>query len=265
MLKSVVHHTNVEYKGLKSPQLKRGGGEGGGGGCCQFLRGGGGCQFLLGFVTALSLLYLAHLGIEVYLSTTSSERVHVASGEVSNAWPTPPPHTQVAKVARYVVHISEWASVATISTADPIVGYPFANIVSVSDGPVNEASGIPYIYITRMDLTGHDLLSDPRATISLSEAQSDYCHNAGYDPEDPRCARVLLSGSIVEVKNGSAEAAFARTALFSRHPEMEFWPAGHHFFFAKLNISHIYVLDYFGGASEVSVEEYYSAQPFPPT
>lgn len=41
------------------------------------------------------------------------------------------------------------------------------------------------------------------------------------------------------------------------------FPPDHHFFFAKLNISHIYVLDFFGGAAEVSVQDYYHATPFP--
>lgn len=37
---------------------------------------------------------------------TSRESVQVASGKLQTSWPTPPPHTEVARVARYVVHIS---------------------------------------------------------------------------------------------------------------------------------------------------------------
>ncbi|KAK3884089.1 hypothetical protein Pcinc_011625 [Petrolisthes cinctipes] len=226
-------------------------------------RGGVSRPFLFGFATALCLVYLMDLGFEAYKFATLRETVQVASGELQTSWPPPPPHTEVARVARYVVHISDWASLATISTAAPIKGFPFANTASVSDGPVGLSSGTPYFYISNLDFTGRDLLTDARTTVSLSEAQSDYCHTSGFDPEDPRCARILLSGSIVEVKNGTEEATFARTALFSRHPVMETWPTGHHFFFAKLNISHIYVLDFFGGASDVSVQDYYKATPFP--
>ncbi|XP_050707953.1 protein CREG1-like [Eriocheir sinensis] len=212
--------------------------------------------FFAGFITALLITLIS--GTVFQLCLYSSNPVVVSSGAARHTWPAPPPHEEVARVARYVVHISDWASISTISTAPPIKGYPFGNIISISDGPVTKATGTPYAYLTRMDLSGKDLLDDARATLSLSEAQSDYCRNHDFDPENPQCARVLLTGTMLEVKNGTSEADFARTALFSRHPEMEFWPAGHHWLFMKLNITHIYVLDYYGGANEVSVDEYYN-------
>ncbi len=51
-------------------------------------------------------------------------------------------------------------------------------------------------------------------------------------------------------------------ALFSRHPVMADWPADHDWFFAKLAIQQVAVLDYFGGAKYVPLEEYYAATPF---
>ena len=42
------------------------------------------------------------------------------------------------RMARYICHNSEWAAMATIAAREPIVGYPFANIFSVSDGPVGK-------------------------------------------------------------------------------------------------------------------------------
>lgn len=219
-----------------------------------------GCQFfIMGIATALSL---ASLALAVYQATSTHQSVHAISEGVVSAWPTPPPHEQVTKVARYVVHTSAWASIATISTALPIQGFPFANIISVCDGPVNKSSGVPYMYMTRFDLSGKDLLSNDKATLSFSEAQSDYCSKEDFDPEDPRCARVLLTGHIIELKNGTTEANFAQNALFSRHPIMKSWPSDHHFFFAKMDIVHIYVLDYFGGPSEVNVDEYFKTDPF---
>lgn len=59
---------------------------------------------------------------------------------------------------QYVGVSPDWASISTISTAAPIKGYPFGNIISISDGPVIKATGTPYVYITRMDLSGKDLL-----------------------------------------------------------------------------------------------------------
>ncbi|KAG0714749.1 Protein CREG1 [Chionoecetes opilio] len=213
--------------------------------------------FFFGFIIALVLILMSGSLFQLYLH---HNRVTSSSGAQIHTWPGPPPYDQVARVARYVVHISEWASIATVSTAGPIAGYPFGNIISMSDGPVAKASGTPYAYITRMDLSGKDLMKNPRATLSMSEAQSDYCQAHDLDPEDPRCARVLLTGTMVEVMNGTAEADFARSALFSRHPAMESWPIGHHWIIVKLNIAHIYVLDFYGGANEVDVVDYYNAE-----
>lgn len=44
------------------------------------------------------------------------------------------------------------------------------------------------------------LQKDARATLSISEAQSDYCRQHDFDPENPQCARVLLTGTMQEVR-----------------------------------------------------------------
>ncbi|KAK8404148.1 hypothetical protein O3P69_000306 [Scylla paramamosain] len=109
--------------------------------------------------------------------------------------------------------------------------------------------------------TFQQLQKDTRASLSVSEAQSDYCQKHDLDPEDPRCARALLTGTVEEIKNGTREAEFAKTAMFSRHPVMETWPQkNHNWIFVKLKIEHIYVLDYFGGPKEVDVVDYYNAE-----
>ena len=70
----------------------------------------------------------------------------------------PPPPEAAARMARYIVHNSDWASMATLSTRDPIAGYPFASVFSVSDGSdVKESSGIPYLYMTPLDMSVKDL------------------------------------------------------------------------------------------------------------
>lgn len=68
-----------------------------------------------------------------------------------------PPHDQVARVARFVAHQCDWASMATISTHKPAVGQPFSNAFSVSDGPEGSGSGVPYMYLTRMEISVQDL------------------------------------------------------------------------------------------------------------
>ena len=94
----------------------------------------------------------------------------------------------------------------------------------------------------------------------MSLAQTGYCRKMNYDPEDPRCAHVILTGEFVKLDSTSSEGEFAKSALFSRHPIMPDWPTGHHWFFAKLDIKNIIVLDFFGGAITVPVQDYFSAQ-----
>ncbi|XP_037619141.1 protein CREG1, partial [Sebastes umbrosus] len=149
-----------------------------------------------------------------------------------------PPHDQVARVARFVAHQCDWASMATISSHQPVIGQPFSNTFSVSDGPEGpegSGTGQPYLYLTRMEISVQDLQVNSAASLSMSLAQTDYCRQQGFDPQSPLCAHIILSGSVVEV-NGT-EADFAKKSLFSRHPEMIDWPSDHDWFFCKFNIT----------------------------
>jgi len=173
----------------------------------------------------------------------------------------PPPHSEVARMARYITHKSNWCALATVSVREPIVGFPFANIFSVSDGPLDNSSGVPYMYISPWEISAHDLRHNNQTSITMSLAQGTYCSRMNYDPEDPRCAHVILTGVFVKVEENTEEEQFAKVALFSRHPIMPEWPEDHGFFFAKLEIKNILVLDFFGGAKTVPVDEYFSATP----
>lgn len=53
--------------------------------------------------------------------------------------------------------VQEWTSMSTISTHEPLVGYPFVNVFSVSDGPVGNSTGIPYFFLTDMEISMQDL------------------------------------------------------------------------------------------------------------
>uniref|UniRef100_A0A6B2F091 CREG-like beta-barrel domain-containing protein n=1 Tax=Bothriechis nigroviridis TaxID=88079 RepID=A0A6B2F091_BOTNI len=172
-----------------------------------------------------------------------------------------PPHQETARVARFVAHVCDWGALATISTQDPPMrGQPFANVFSVSDGPVGKGSGVPYMYLTELEISVRDLKVNANASLTMSLAQTSYCKKQGYDPQNPLCAHVIFYGVVEKVQNGT-EADFAKTALFSRHPEMAFWPKGHNWFFAKLNIINIWLLDFFGGIKIVTPEDYFNAVP----
>lgn len=173
----------------------------------------------------------------------------------------PPPHDQVARMARFIAHNSDWAALATIATREPIMGFPFANVLSISDGPLDNSTGVPYIYISPWEISARDLSHNNKASLTMSLAQSGYCAKMDYDPEDPRCAHVILTGEFIKLEPESEEEEFARNALFTRHPIMSDWPAGHHWFFAKIDIQNILILDWFGGAVTVPVQDYFEVKP----
>ncbi|XP_073524664.1 protein CREG1 isoform X2 [Phyllobates terribilis] len=170
-----------------------------------------------------------------------------------------PPRNETARVARYVAHKCDWGALATLSSHEPVRGLPFANVFSVSDGPRGQSGGVLYFYLTTMEISVQDLQVNANTSLTMSLAQTPYCRQEHYDPQSPLCAHVIMSGSIQEV--AAAESDKAKTALFSRHPEMATWPHDHNWFFAKLNITNIWVLDYFGGIKTVTPEEYYQAKP----
>lgn len=48
--------------------------------------------------------------------------------------------------------------------------------------------------------------------------------------------------------------------LFSRHPQMQGWPKGHNFSIYELQIEAIRLLDFYGGAAEISSKDYFAAE-----
>ncbi|XP_044761405.1 protein CREG1 [Coccinella septempunctata] len=173
----------------------------------------------------------------------------------------PPPFWQKALMARYIIHTTGYVSIATISVQDDIKGYPFATIKSISDGPADNSTGNVYFYMSDMELSQQDIEKDSRCTILASLADVGYCEEKKYDPQDPRCAKAILTGRLVRVSNETSEYDFAKSALLEKHPAMKSWPTDHGFFVSKLDIEQIEVLDFFGGISKVSKEDYFNATP----
>jgi len=100
---------------------------------------------------------------------------------------------------------------ATISSRRDILGYPFANVFSLSDGAnLKESSGVPYFYLTPLEMSVKDLRKDTRASLTMSLAQGTYCKEKHLDPEDPRCAHVILTGHIVPVRTKYEYKSYSR-------------------------------------------------------
>ena len=177
-----------------------------------------------------------------------------------------------AKTARWMVHTLNWGVLSTISSRLPD-NVPFGNVYSFVDGPCNSSTGIPYFYGTFMDQTFKDMKQHPQASFTLSEnslasvcgAEAlSYCqttvpptsHAWRGDPESPLCARLTLTGTLVPVDTDSIEYQHALSALLTRHPQMKDWPTDHNWIIAKLELQDVWLIDYFGGATIIPVQEY---------
>ncbi|XP_077783726.1 protein CREG2 [Podarcis muralis] len=169
------------------------------------------------------------------------------------------PHEQAARAARFLIHSSSWGFLATRSAQEKIRGAPFGNCLSISDGPTDNSTGIPFFYVTPKDNTVADLMKNSVASLTLPEAEGDICRKTIVDPDDPRCVRLILTGQMVTVP--LEEMEFAKQALFSRHPAMRKWPRNYEWFFMKMNIEHVWLQNWYGGIAAIAVEEYFKAVP----
>ena len=61
-----------------------------------------------------------------------------------------------------------------------------------------------------------------------------------------------------------SEYDLAKTALFERHPVMSEWEQNesHAFYLAKLEISHLWLIDWFGGGYEMPLEDYFNGSDY---
>ncbi|ETW09232.1 hypothetical protein, variant [Aphanomyces invadans] len=136
------------------------------------------------------------------------------------------PHEQSARTARWLVHKNSWATIAT--TSIHLNGAPFAGLASYSDGIGNSpenATGNILFYLTPMDSTGQDVAKNPHVSVGIAMAQLGHCI---MDAQDPTCWKATISGKLLPVEGDAAKRA-ALQVLYSKHPQMSWWPAGHGF------------------------------------
>jgi hypothetical protein len=109
-----------------------------------------------------------------------------------------------------------------------------------------------------------------RASLSLSEAallgdqgfvwrQKCKIGSGLGDPENPPCARLVLTGTLSKVAAASDEEGSARAALLKKHPSFAMYPKDHGFYVAKMDIETLWLIDMYGGAKIVSPGEYFGA------
>merc|ERR1719291_794896 len=182
-----------------------------------------------------------------------------------------PPFWEKAATARWMANTLDWGTLSTISTRSDgaSVGEAFGNPYSFADA----SSGIPYFFASMLDASMIDIFGEesakPRASFALSEAQitdpgfimRQFCSVGTFigDPENPTCARLVLSGTMVKIEANSTEDKTARAALFKRHPSFSQYPPGHDFFVAKMEIDGVWLIDFYGGAANIPPAEYFGA------
>lgn len=176
---------------------------------------------------------------------------------------SPPPVWNHAGTARWMVQNLNYGVLSTTSTRSvaTTVGDPFGNPYSFAD-----SEGIPYFYASDLDASITDINASSRMSFAMSEAQ--LTGNASVaaceigtslgDPENPPCARLVLSGNFARLAAGSTEEATAKAALFERHPSFANFPPDHGFFAGKLEIDGIWLIDFYGSATVVSPEKYFA-------
>jgi len=168
-----------------------------------------------------------------------------------------------ASSARYAFNRAGWGYLTTLNK-----GLPVAEVASFSDGVANASTGRLWFYMMDPPLEPNQGYA---AAITVSEASYNAtCGFAGtlVDPEDPRCAKITISGTMA--KSEGDDIATGKAALFAKHPQMKSWPDGHGFVVHELKITDVWMIDFYGGGGEVDIKLYSAAQPkhdvptFPP-
>lgn len=174
----------------------------------------------------------------------------------------PPSPFDKAATARWLAHNTDWGAMATTTSSKrgKRSGSPFANIASHSDGAPDASTGTLYFLHSSLDSSIIDVSESDQVSFVVSEAQTGYCAQEKLDAEDPRCARLSMSGRLVKVIDLN-EIEIARTALIAKHPAMERWlemmgdPGNmHDFAFYKLDLEEIWLVDFYGGAAIIDKE-----------
>jgi hypothetical protein len=233
------------------------------------------------------------LAVAAFLITGKFSRTHYAGaanyGEASAADcacenVTLPDLNEKELTARWMVHSLNWGVLSTVSSrlVDEInnQAIPFGNPYSFVDGPCRKSTGTPYFYGAYMDQSFKDSLINANAAFTLSEAslpsvcldrsssKSTATSNSPFkrkdcqigvnygDPENPLCARLALTGKLVEVIDAD-EKEFALDVVFERQDSMKGWPQNHKWVVGKLIVRDIWLVDFFWGAGILDLDKYF--------
>uniref|UniRef100_A0A1L8EGW2 Putative pyridoxamine 5'-phosphate oxidase n=1 Tax=Haematobia irritans TaxID=7368 RepID=A0A1L8EGW2_HAEIR len=166
--------------------------------------------------------------------------------------------TDHALVARKLVHQANWAAVGSISTHRKLKDYPMVNVLAVNDNnEKKESLGRIQFLLTNLDFTGKDVKQNNNVTLLFSDEQLLHCSEQNMDPMEPTCARTIISGKVLKLDENAKDYQGAVASFVDRHPAAQKWIDKHNFYLCELEITNIFVLDFYGGANNVKPEDYY--------
>jgi len=207
--------------------------------------------------------------------SVEEEEVHVGFKD----YPDPPSWDEKVARARWVVYKSWMTTVSTISVHlssdnqdDTTKLVPWGNIRSTVDGGLSfsESTGLPVFYLPSPDPTSIDINSDPTISLVFTEAaltdrlNPDNLVCGGSDAGDPTCAQVLMQGKAVAIDDDDEAMDIVESQFAVRHPLAPWLSAGGAHTGGKyytIDIKSIEILDWYGGATRLDVDEYLSYDP----
>lgn len=189
-------------------------------------------------------------------------------GTTTTPTPTTTPPKTKPETARWMTHTFTWGVLSTNSTRShgATLGDAFGNPYSFAD-----VKGVPYFFASDLDASMIDLFSTKqtkRASFTLSEAQLTgtsravpSCElGAGFgDPENPPCARLILTGNMVKLAANKSETKTALAALIARHPSFANY-TGLGFYVVKMEVDEIFFIGAYGGPDFMKPSDYFSAK-----
>jgi putative heme iron utilization protein len=178
------------------------------------------------------------------LSSPSLPRKHAGPGP-SDQPSLPEP--SYAERARTLMHLGRVGSLSTLSRKQP--GFPFGSVMPYAA----DVQGRPIFLISTMAMHTQNLLTDPRASLLVSQADAE---------SDPLGAsRVTLLGTVGAVPE--ADKAAVRKLYLGRYENSKFWVDYEDFAFYRMEVVDIYYVGGFGVMGWISAADYQSARPDP--
>ena len=211
-------------------------------------------------VAVVALIVSSSVATNVTPLPSSSSSSSSSSAELAN---------KNAEEARWLSATAKWGTLSYPASAVSGSNGSDDDVLSAEIMPfADDEDGHMYFY-----LMGEHTGRGVALTISEGSLHTNVFHQGGcgdtadptynkvVDVEDPRCAKLTLSGSIHPCDASQKRCQAGKDALFDRHPEMKSWPEDHHFAVHEFTVEDVWMIANYGGGAQMTAENYYDAEP----